>query len=164
MASRWTVEKQNTLVSLLVDGVSMQSLSEAIPNRTVDAIATRARKQSLGLNFRTSTRDGRLYEGVSRRDRTHREEALNAIAGEPRTTQIVQEPTTSETITTASDESIAENPSSYKPINGLIAYRKAWKMLQGNDLRPDHEMVFYVYIEYRGHICLQYPCFQLKKE
>ena len=109
MAARWSAEEHNTLVSLLVDGVSIQSLCNALPTKTEGAIVTRARQKSLGLNFRTSRVDGKLYSGVSRRKKT-KKKAVASIVGEPRTAGTVQKPTiTSETINTESDESIAQN-------------------------------------------------------
>lgn len=109
MAARWSAEEHNTLVSLLVDGVSIQSLCNALPTKTEGAIVTRARQKSLGLDFRTSRVDGKLYSGVSRRKKT-KKKAVATIVGEPRTATTVQAPTiTLETINTESDESIAQD-------------------------------------------------------
>ena len=91
MAARWSAEEHNTLVSLLVDGVSIQSLCNALPTKTEGAIVTRARQKSLKLDFRTSRRDGKLYSGVNRRKHIKnedgtQEEATAIIIGEPRVT------------------------------------------------------------------------------
>jgi len=141
MAS-WTAEEHETLIKLLVDGVSIQSLCKALPNRTEGAIVTRSRKQELGLNFRTSRRDGKLYEGVSRRDRTNRKEAIQTIVGEPRTTTNSSTPTTSpETISTESADIVAKNDVQSPMLDGLRAYKKAILLLAKNKLPVKHEMV-----------------------
>ena len=115
MAARWSAEEHNTLVSLLVDGVSIQSLCNALPTKTEGAIVTRARNKKLGLDFRTSRIDGKLYSGVKRRTKT-KKTALNTrkedttIIGAKKVTTNNSAPTTSErTNQNFSDESIAQN-------------------------------------------------------
>ena len=132
MAARWTAEEHNTLVSLLVDGVSIQSLCNALPMKTEGAIVTRARQKSLGLDFRTSRRDGKLYSGVNRRKHIKnedgtQEEATTTIVGELRVATTTQVPTTtSETINTESDVIVPQDSkrdaliSIYDDISALI--------------------------------------------
>ena len=121
MAARWTAEEHNTLLSLLVDGVSIQSLCNALPNKTEGAIVTRARNKKLGLDFRTSRTDGKLYSGVKRRTKT-KKTVLNTrkedttIIGAKRATTNNSAPTPSErTNQNFSDESITQK-------NGIEAY------------------------------------------
>ena len=139
--ARWTAEEHNTLLSLLEDGVLIQTLCEAIA-KTEGAIVTRARNKKLGLDFRTSRKDGKLYKGVKRRERTKADigevsSENKTIVGEARTTPIV--PTTLESISTESDDSIS-NPETQ--INkGLKAYADAVFILQSNNLPVDHNFV-----------------------
>jgi len=134
MAARWTAEEHNTLVSLLVDGVSIQSLCNALPNKTEGAIVTRARNTKLGLDFRTSRIDGKLYSGVKRRTKT-KKTALNTrkedttIIGAKKVTTNNSAPTTSErTNQNFSDESIAQNGNkdtlvaAYDAMQALLQY------------------------------------------
>jgi len=115
MAARWTAEEHNTLVSLLVDGVSIQSLCNALPNKTEGAIVTRARNTKLGLDFKKTRIDGKLYSGVKRRTKT-KKTALNTrkedttIIGAKRVTTNNSAPTTSErTNQNLSDAIVTDN-------------------------------------------------------
>jgi len=93
----WTQQEHNMLISLLEDGVMIDTLCEAIPTRTEAAIVTRARNKKFGLDYRTSGKDRKLYKGVSRRYRNkdvikHKK----AIVGEARAVGAAQMPNTSE--------------------------------------------------------------------
>jgi len=101
MAARWSAEEHNTLVSLLVNGVSIQSLCDALQSKTEGAIVTRARKKELGLDFRTSRTDGKLYSGVSRRKHIKKDDAETAGT--------ISTSTKLETINTESDEIVSQN-------------------------------------------------------
>ncbi len=108
----WTQNEHTTLISLLEDGVMIDTLCEAIPTRTEAAIVTRARNKSIGLNFRTSGRDRKLYQGVSRREHRKNANDVNAerIIGEKRTAINSSTPTTSErTNQNISDVIVADN-------------------------------------------------------
>ena len=113
--ARWTAEEHNTLLSLLEDGVLIQTLCDAIPNKTEGAIVTRARNKKLGLDYRTSRKDGKLYEGVKRRQKTKADigevsSERTTIVGEVRVTAITQEPTKSErTNQNISDDIVTNN-------------------------------------------------------
>ncbi len=152
MANLWTDAEYTALIDTIGDDVPMDvvlqavqavATSDSIP-RTLNAIRKKARDVDLGLNYSGSDRDGKFHIGVSRRHHVKEEdESVITIVGEPRVAPTTQEPTTaSETITTESDAIVAENSSRHKPMNGLIAYQKARKMLIQHKLRPDHEMVY----------------------
>jgi len=110
MASPWTDEQKTIFENMLVDGAFIQSICDALPGRPRAGIEKRARNKDLGFDFRTSSRDGRFYKGVSRRHRRVQDEAtLITIAGE-RVATTTQEPATSEsTSNDLSDASIAYN-------------------------------------------------------
>lgn len=112
MMKAWTQNEHTTLISLLEDGVMIDTLCEAIPTRTEAAIVTRARNKSLGLNFRTSGKDRKLYQGVSRREHRKNANDVNAerIIGAKNATTNSIAPTISErTNQNISDVIVADN-------------------------------------------------------
>ncbi len=67
MPKHWTAEERNTLKYLLTNGVELNALHVALPNRTAAAISREATK----LNFRTKSLNGVkvLYDDIKRRNR-----------------------------------------------------------------------------------------------
>ena len=130
MAARWSSYEHNILLNMLEDGVSIQSLCDALPNKTEDAIVTRARNKKLGLDFRTSRRDGKLYKGVNRRIHIPQEnQSIENIASMPRIVPPVQVLTTSsECLDNKFDVIVAEVASN--PMDGLEANQLAITMLR----------------------------------
>lgn len=112
MAARWTAEEHNTLIGMLVDGVSIQSIVDAIPSKSEGAIVTRARNKKFGLDFRTSRKDGRLYQGVKRRNHNNEEKqsdyAVN-ILGTSRVAPTTPEVKSERTNQNLSDDIVAES-------------------------------------------------------
>jgi len=93
----WTQNEHTKLISLLEDGVMIDTLCEAIPTRTEAAIVTRARNKKFGLDYRTSGKDRKLYKGVSRRyQKTDDIELKKGIKDKARAVGAAQMPNKSE--------------------------------------------------------------------
>ena len=103
---RWTADEHNTLLSLLEDGVSIQTLCDSIPGHSDGGIVTRARNKKLGLDFRTSRVDGKLYKGVNRRTKV---EIIDEALSEKVT--IIDEATATNSSTPTTSERTKQNAS-----------------------------------------------------
>ena len=142
---RWTAEEHTTLLSLLEDGILIQTLCDAIPNKTEGAIVTRARNKKLGLDFRTSRKDGKLYKGVSRRQKTKAEigevssDKIRSVGKNKNATNI-SVPTISESLENLTTDIVSNNLEKEK-YTGLNAYTDAVSILQSNNLPVDHNFV-----------------------
>lgn len=111
MAARWTAGEHSTLIKMLVDGVTIQSLKNALPSKSEDAILTRARNEKLELDFRTSKKDGRLYKGVKRRNSKKKDkqnEDVIDIIGTSRTATTALETLSEQTTRNVSETIIAQ--------------------------------------------------------
>jgi len=132
MATRWSAEEQETLKSLLADGVEINLLKKHLPNRTDNALHRQA--QNYGYGVKTVNGATVLYFGKRTRNRKKKteedvSESTKKIVGESRTPETVLEPTTSECLDNKSDVIVADSANNANKDMFIHLYSDIGKLL-----------------------------------
>ena len=145
MPKHWTAEERNTLKGLFVNGVKLNVLQVALPNRTAPAISREATK----LNFRTKSFNGVkvLYDDIKRRKRvaklkTSEVKKNEEVAADVTiTTRHSDTPATAERFDKKSAVIVASSALT-KPNVGLEINSQAISILQDYNLQTDSKTIF----------------------
>lgn len=130
MATRWTAEEQKTLNNLLENGLEVNTLMEAFPNRTKDAILIRARANGFGSKKTNGV--STIKVGVNRRVCAN--ERLEEITGDENSaTTNSPSSTVSELTINESNASIADNTENINRDDFLAIYEDISALIKSNN-------------------------------
>jgi len=133
MATRWSAEEQETLESLLADGLEFDILKQHLPNRSNQAIHRQVNRNNYGINTISGVK--RLYDGKRTRNRKKKTEedvaeSTKKIVGESRATNNSSIPTTSEsTNKNLSDVIVADSTHNFNNDAFIHLYSDIGKLL-----------------------------------